>query len=180
MERNINGISYNLEYKKVKNINLRIKSDGTVHVSSNRFMSAKAIDEFVYSKKDFINKALINFSKKQNLERKKYFNETEIQSIITDICRNIFPYYEKLGIKYPQIKFRNMVSQWGNCYPKKNILTFNTNLMYAPMECIEYVVYHEFTHFIRANHSKEFYNELSKVCPEWKKLRTKLKEMSIR
>jgi len=180
MERNINGISYNLEYKKVKNINLRIKSDGTVNVSANRFISAKTIDEFVYSKKDFINKALINFSKKQNSERKKYFDESEIRSIITDICYRVFPNYEKLGIKYPQIRFRKMVSQWGNCYPKKGVLTFNTNLMYASIKCIEYVVHHEFTHFIHPNHSPEFYLALQKNCPDWKQCRKLLKEISIR
>ena len=61
----------------------------------------------------------------------------------------------------------------------EGILKFNTNLMYAPRECIEYVVFHEFTHFIEANHSARFYSELEKVCPEWKERRKILKNIRI-
>ena len=47
-------IKYNLQYKKVKNINLRIKSDGTVNVSANKNVPQKIIDDFMNSKADFI------------------------------------------------------------------------------------------------------------------------------
>ena len=72
-----------------------------------------------------------------------------------------------------------MVSQWGNCRAEKGILTFNTNLVYAPYECIDYVVLHEFTHFLQQNHSAQFYRELEKVCPDWKALKTRLKEINL-
>lgn len=73
-----------------------------------------------------------------------------------------------LRIKHPQIKFRRMVSRWGSCHFVNGILTFDTNLMYALTECIKYVVLHEFNHFLQPNHSDKFYDEFSKVCPEWK------------
>ena len=73
-----------------------------------------------------------------------------------------------------------MVSRWGSCNPTKGILTFNINLMYAPFECIEYVVLHEFTHFLQPNHSAKFYYELEKVFPNWRDCRKKLKEINIK
>ena len=96
------------------------------------------------------------------------------------MCREVYPYYEKKGVKYPQIKFRKMKSRWGSCHPTKGILTFNTNLIYAPIECVEYVVLHEFTHFLQANHSPKFYEELEQVCPDYKECRRMLKEIYIR
>ena len=45
---------------------------------------------------------------------------------------------------------------------------------------MEYVVAHEFTHFLRPDHSRNFYNELSKIMPDYKKRRQKLNEISIR
>ena len=51
-------INYTLHIKNVKNINLRIKPDGSVHVSANRFVKRSVIDEFVKSKETFILKAL--------------------------------------------------------------------------------------------------------------------------
>lgn len=50
-------IKYDLQYKKVKNINLRIKPDGSIHVSASKRVSQKVIDEFILSKADFILKA---------------------------------------------------------------------------------------------------------------------------
>ncbi len=173
-------IKYDLEYKKVKNINLRIKTDGSVHISANRFVSMKKIEEFIRSKEDFILKAIDKFSLKREEEKRRYFEEDELIDIILNLCKEIYPYFKNLGVKYPQIKFRLMVSQWGNCHFRKGILTFNKYLAFAPLECIEYVVAHEFTHFIHPNHSKDFYNELSKVMPDWKGRREKLKKISIK
>ncbi len=172
-------LNYELQYKSVKNINLRIKPDGTVHVSVNKRASQKVIDEFIMSKAEFILKALAKYENKRKGPQKQYFEENEIREAILKICEKAYPYFEKKGIKYPQIKFRKMVSRWGSCHPAKGVLTFNTNLMFAPAECIEYVVLHEFTHFLQANHSNKFYEELKKVCPDWKVCRNKLKEISL-
>ena len=179
-EINIGGriIVYNLIYKKVKNINLRINSKGEISVSARKSINEKFIEDFLILKRDFIFNALDKVSNAPALT--KYFEVEDLKSFIKIVCRNIYPYYEKRGIEYPEIKFRKMISQWGNCRPKQNVLTFSTNLIYAPKECVEYVVYHEFTHFLEANHSKVFYDELFNVCPDWKKLRDKLKEIYIK
>ena len=173
-------IKYDLQYKKVKNINLRIKPDGSINVSANKKVPQKVIDEFIISKADFILRALEKYKNMPVKEQKQYYTEDELKELILALCNNVYPYYEKQGIKHPEIKFRKMVSRWGSCHTKKGILTFSTNLMYAPAECIEYVVWHEFTHFLQPNHSTRFYDELAKVCPNWKECRKKLKEISIR
>ena len=173
-------IKYDLQYKKVKNINLRIKPDGSINVSVNKRVPQKVIDEFIISKADFIVRALEKYKNIPAAVQKQYFTEDEVKEQIHDLCNKAFPYYEKRGIKYPEVKFRKMVSRWGSCHTKKGILTFSTNLIYAPAEYIEYVVWHEFTHFLQPNHSSRFYDELAKVYPNWKECRKKLKEISIR
>jgi len=172
-------IEYNLQYKNVKNINLRVKSGGIVNVSASKRVSQDTIDNFVKSNAKRILKAIEAFCQTENKEKHKYFDEAELKEHIISICEKVYPYFERKGIKYPKIRFKKMVSQWGNCYPKKEILTFNINLMYAPLECVEYVVLHEFTHFLQANHSKKFYEELEKVCPDWKDCRKKLRNIPI-
>ncbi len=171
-------IKYNLEYKKVKNINLRIKPDGKICVSANGCVKEEVIEAFLLSKADFILRALKRYE--QDAVCIKYFEEEEIADIILKMCEELYPYFKNKSIDYPEIKFRKMVSRWGSCHTKKRILTFNTNLMYAPQECIEYVVMHEFTHFLQANHSKKFYDELAKICPDWKERRKLLKEIILR
>lgn len=172
--------TYELEYKRVKNINLRIRSDGSIYISASKRVSQKFIESFIFSKKDFILKAIESSKKRSSAPLKAYISEEELRSVIKEQCKLIYPYYKALGIPFPEIRFRKMVSRWGSCHPTKKVLTFNTALMYAPPECVEYVIWHEFTHFIEPNHSKNFYAELSKVCSDWKESRKILKGISIR
>lgn len=173
-------IEYDLQIKSVKNINLRINTEGKISVSANRWVSKKSVDSFVASKADLIFGALAKIEEKKATPRVQHYSEKELKELVLKLCREVFPYFEKRGVKCPEIKFRKMVSQWGNCHPTKGILTFSTSLVYAPYECIEYVVWHEFTHFLQANHSPLFYEELSYVCPDYKERRKKLKEIKIR
>lgn len=47
-------ITYELTRKKVKNINLRIKPDGTVHVSASTAVTIAVIERFIRKRADFI------------------------------------------------------------------------------------------------------------------------------
>lgn len=173
-------LKYTLTYKNVKNINLRIKPDGTINVSANIKVPQAVIDEFIKSKSKFIFKALERYKNISNIPPKQYFTEDEVKLVIFNLCEKVFPYFRSRGVKKPQIKFRKMVSCWGNCNSSKGIITFSANLIFAPIECVEYVVLHEFTHFLQPNHSDKFYRELSKICPDWKDRRNKLREIHIR
>ncbi len=173
-------IEYELSIKSVKNINLRIKPDGKVYVSANRWVSKKAIDNFVASKADLIFRALKKYAEHKEVQKVQYYTESELRELIVKFCEEVYPHFEKRGVEYPQIKFRKMVSRWGSCHWLKGVVTFNTNLVYAPVDCIEYVVCHEFTHFLEPNHSAEFYEELACVCSDYKERRKKLKEIKIR
>ncbi len=55
-------IEYTLLRKKVKNINLRIKTDGSVTVSAPKTVTQKSIDDFLYSQGEKILRALDRFS----------------------------------------------------------------------------------------------------------------------
>ena len=171
-------IEYELTVKNVKNINLRIYPDGKVSVSANKRVKISFIEEFLESRQDFILKAIDKYKNAEQKENIKYRTEDELKRLINALCEKAYPYYEKYGIKYPTIKFRKMKTRWGSCHTIKGILTFNTQLIYAPIECVEYVVWHEFTHFLQANHSDKFYKELEKVYPDWRTSRKKLKEIS--
>lgn len=54
-------ITYQLERKPVKNLNLRILKDGSVHVSANKFISPSEVDAFVVSKGAYVLRAIDKF-----------------------------------------------------------------------------------------------------------------------
>jgi len=67
----LNGrnVEYELERKRVKNINLRIRSDGSVYVSASEKVPLSTITEFLTKKADYITAALDKYE-----ELRKYAN----------------------------------------------------------------------------------------------------------
>lgn len=150
--------------------------DRRLKVSCDKKNLVNSDESYIYLRVKDINDTCI---KKKTLE--KWLNKQCVE-IISDVCQSIYPKFAKYGVKYPEIRFRNMVSRWGSCQPKRGILTFNYALVSAPMACIEYVVVHEFTHFLQPNHSRKFYEQLSMFLPDWqerKKLLDKNTEYSL-
>lgn len=86
---------------------------------------------------------------------------------IQSLCEAVYPKFQKYGVEFPSIRYRNMISRWGSCQPKRGVLTFNYALVEAPISCVEYVVVHEFTHFLQPNHSRNFYQQLAMFMPDW-------------
>lgn len=227
VEADGNAISYTLERKPVKNINLRIRADQSVYVSAPKDVNAKMVDTFVVEKSAYILRALKKFKDRnrestlennfvngetvkflgrnlrlkvknasrskvesdesyvtlyvkdvQDADLKKRVLETwlrkKCKDEITAICKKVYPQVKKYGIAFPEIQLREMVSRWGSCSPKKGFMTFNTALIAMPVSCIEYVVTHEFTHFLYPNHSKKFYQQLATFMPDWEERKKRL------
>ena len=226
------NLKYELTYKSVKNINIRIKPDGCVYVSANRFTCIDRIEKLLNEKSSFIFKAIDKYSTSQNMNtsgtyyknggaisilgsvknvevlkgtsyivisdestfyvytpdilddnRIKQAIDEHLESIckfyINEMCQRFFPCFKWHGVEYPEIRFRKMKSQWGNCRPKNGVLTFNVFLAFAPAKCMEYVVVHEFVHFLYPNHSKDFYKCVEKYLPDWKQLQRELRANPI-
>lgn len=114
------------------------------------------------------------------IERERVFTrwwKITCERAVRNLCRAVYPIFKERGVAFPkEIRFRRMVSQWGNCRPERGILTFNDRLLAASPRGIEYVVMHEFTHFLYPNHGKEFYRFLEKEIPDWKQVQEQLQK----
>ena len=177
-------INYILERKQVKNINLRVRPDGSVRVSASSRIDTSYIDDFVLSKVEFILKALERFESAETTERQ--FQEELVKAksgqeslladpaIFTEILDEVYPAFIPYGIARPKLRIRTMKSCWGSCLVNKGIITLNRKLLMKHRECIEYVVVHELCHFIHPNHSKEFYKFMEQFMPDWKERKGRL------
>lgn len=102
--------------------------------------------------------------------------EKVIRQFLDKLCRDVFLDIATLTfrslsdyhLEFPDVKIRDMKSRWGSCTPAKNSITLNRKLIHYPFEFIEYVVLHEFVHFIQSNHSKAFYNIIENYMPDYK------------
>jgi len=89
-----------------------------------------------------------------------------------DACYNRF----SRKIPYPTLTIRKMTTRWGVCNTKDYRVTLNLELMKKPIYCLDYVIMHELSHLIYANHSKDFWSLVGENCPEYKKIKKIMKE----
>jgi predicted metal-dependent hydrolase len=111
---------------------------------------------------------------KERLVKKWYY--TQCWEVSVEIMNENYPFFKKYNFTMPKLSLRNMVSRWGSCRPKRGIITLNKRLIEAPRNAFEYVVMHEFIHFLYPNHSRDFYGMLSKLMPDWKVRKRVLEE----
>lgn len=92
--------------------------------------------------------------------------------------KELRPMIERWAAKLEETDYewhvKQMKTEWGSCVPSKRVLIFNLGLARVPRECIEFVVVHEFCHFLIDNHNKLFESLMTKRLPNWRMLRKQL------
>lgn len=99
-------------------------------------------------------------------------------SVYGEICRQVHGLFGQWGVAYPVVKIRRMTSRWGSCQPYKGVVTLNSRLIETPVCCIEYVVMHEFCHFIHPDHSRAFHALMTRLMPDWRQRKQQLDSIS--
>jgi len=89
-----------------------------------------------------------------------------------DRIYELFPY----DIPYPSLTIREMKTRWGVCNTKLKKITLNLGLIKKDLIYLDYVIVHELSHLIYANHSKDFWSVVEEVMPDYKKIRKELKK----
>ena len=72
---------------------------------------------------------------------------------------------EVLGRAPGRITLRDTRSRWGSCTAAGN-LNFSWRLVMAPPEILDYVAAHEVAHLVQMNHSRAFWAEVARLCPD--------------
>lgn len=124
-----------------------------------------------FSETEIINNMIYTKDKK---ELNKYLGKY-INNIINNRLDNWYDVFEE-EIPRPNLKLRRMKSRWGVCNRKNNNVTLNLELINYNVECLDYVIVHELSHFIHPNHSRNFYLLVEKYYPNYKQARKILKE----
>ena len=79
-----------------------------------------------------------------------------------------FYLFKRFTLEKPILQIKKMEKRWGSCTPQQKII-LNTELIKAPIACINYVILHELCHLVHHNHSQSFYQLLETFMPDWQK-----------
>ena len=166
-----------------KTMTLEVRRDGNVIVRAPLRTGLPRIKRFVNQKQEWVLGCL---------ERTKEYREQKpLSADLSESKRNVYirkaketitkrvSYFARLmGVSYRNITIREQKTRWGSCSSAGNV-NFNYQLYYLPDELLDYVVVHELAHRRHMDHSKEFWSEVARYCPDYRARRKQLKEYQL-
>ena len=111
-------------------------------------------------------------------EALKRFAEKELRAYVLAEFEKLHPSFSQIT-PMPELKLRVMRARWGSCRPKTAVITLNTRLAFYPTEYLDYVIMHEFTHFLHADHSRAFWSALGARMPDWEERKRALNALPM-
>ena len=174
------GIAYTLTRRRVRNINLRVRADGSVAASAPTRLAVKWVDAFVASRADWVRAAQARAARRAAAEQQQNDalpSKADALAQITALCRAYYPRFAAVCPRgqMPKIAVRDMRTRWGSCSLKTGTLAFARRLCVMPPAAQEYVVVHEFCHFSHPDHSPAFWAAVAQVLPDYKQRQRLLK-----
>ena len=161
--------------KNNKNTYIRVKEDLKIYITTNKFARDKDIEKLIIANYDSIKDCLEKMKRKKQKNDKNFILGKEVD--IIKLSNQTHP--ELYGNKF-YIKDNNIdkyLKEFAVDINKKNkTITLNLELIKKDIKYLDYVIVHELCHFIHFDHSKEFWNLVSKYCPNYKQLRKEMRD----
>lgn len=176
-QREAGGVQYVLARKRVKNINLRVRPDGTVAASAPPRVSAAAVDAFVASRASWVRASQARLVQRAQARAAQPLPPRgEALALFEEVSAQVYPWFRNVLAAPPQIKVRDMTSRWGVCHPAKGVITLALRLAAQERAAVEYVVLHEYCHFVWPDHQPHFWALVGRYMPDYKARRGLLKD----
>jgi predicted metal-dependent hydrolase len=78
------------------------------------------------------------------------------------------------GLRVGRVSVRNQKSRWGSC-SRRGTISVNWRLIQTPVFVRDYIILHELAHLRQLNHSKKFWQEVERMCPDYREAERWLK-----
>ena len=175
---NIDGIGPVLfeKSRRAKRVIISVRTSKGTRVAVPMRTPFKKALEFVYLKKEWIQKHRVTIEQDENhmealRERFLAIDKADARKKLKD---RLYYLAKEHGFTCNYVSIREQRTQWGNCSYKNNI-SLNLKLVLLPEELIDYVMLHELVHTRIHNHSQEFWSELDRYTGNGKVLAKRLR-----
>ena len=174
----VDGLPVEVTRKPVKNLNLRVKPDGSVQASVPLLVDDAFVKAFVRQKRPWIDGRRTAFAASPTgIAAAAGPEEVAQWRAVVEACTPVLVerWERVMGVKAQKLVYRNMTSRWGSCQPATGRICINVRLALYPPECLEYVVVHELCHLLERGHGPAFQALMTRYLPDWKERRAKLR-----
>lgn len=191
--------------KRVRNLNLRVRRDGSVCLSVPPHVSVERVQGFLDERSEWI-----ATHRKAAIDRRHDGTGTEDtpdradgsllryalwgavrearEPVSSDELHRL--YRNEVSARLPEViprmeaaigahatgwQLRLMKTRWGSCTPRTGRIRINIQLAAYPPECLDYVVAHELAHLLEASHNDRFHAIVARAIPNEREVRTRLR-----
>ena len=168
--------------KRAKRMRLAIYGDGSVVVTLPHGAGESIIESFLKEKAGWLLNKLSFYKQFENtrlsvVSKDDYLKHKEEAYTLTRERVEHFDILYKFS--YNKISIKNQRTRWGSCSRKGN-LNFNYKILFLPPALRDYVIFHELCHLKEFNHSKGFWDLVTRVIPNYSEIRTELRRNGLR
>jgi len=122
-------------------------------------------------------KIFVNYSEKNKI--KQIIDKKMRTMALKLIKENVKRLAKNYDLNYVKVSVKNQSSRFGSC-SHSGSLNFNWQIILFPIDKFEHVVLHELTHLTVKNHSKAFWEQLSKYDKNWRENNRWLKKEGVK
>lgn len=175
----IPDLTYRLERSDRKTVQLKICPDGTLLVNAPHRYSIEEIDALIVRHRRWIENHRAAMERRTARVQALAQTQEQIDSLFLK-AREIIPdrvaYFSRLmNVEPTGIRITSAQKRFGSC-SARNSLCFSYRIMMYPSEAVDYVVVHELAHIRYHDHSREFYQLVETILPNYRHLEAILKE----
>lgn len=95
------------------------------------------------------------------------------RAALAHLAQRAFFFSRLAGLVPPRVMLSSANSRWGSCNSRREV-RLAWRLVKARPALVDYVVCHELAHLRHMNHSREFWAEVARLCPDYRALRDEL------
>lgn len=167
-----------------KSLGLEVRDANTVLARIPTRVSDRELKTFVENHRSWILEKTEVMAEREEKRKStpapppELLSKTDRMKIQLKIGKRVRHYCEAMGVTVGYVTVKNQKTRWGSCSAKGNV-NFNYQLAFLPDELLDYVVIHELAHRRHMNHSRAFWAEVEKYCPDYLERREQLKEYSL-
>lgn len=111
--------------------------------------------------------------KRDRAQAIEHFRQWFIDTGTVWVQKRVKSWEPKTGTLPSRVVVDDLGYRWGSC-GKNNVLYFNWRLLQLPIRLVDYVLVHELIHLAEPNHTREFWQALERVLPDWQARKDRL------
>ncbi|WP_154026432.1 M48 family metallopeptidase [Olsenella uli] len=189
--------------KRVRNLNLRVRRDGSVTLSIPWHTSRERAEAFLAERAAWVRAALERQARRTEAANRDHDAESDTYPLwgVTQMAGAPLPPEEVAGIYRSEVartlpeavgrmealigaqasdwQLRDMRTRWGSCTPRTGRIRINIRLAAYPPECLDYVVAHELAHLLEPSHNARFHAIVARAVPNEWEIRARLRQPPV-